>query len=66
MPLDLKVIVTGDESIYRLLTHLSKGKPEFDYRVGLNEENMMAYCAFICGTFEEDLLPFESGGAARA
>ena len=74
VPLDLKVIVTGDESIYRLLTSsdnedfwdLFKVKAEFDYRVDLNEENTMAYCAFICRTCEEEgLLPFESGGAAR-
>ena len=74
VPLDLKVIVIGDESIYRLLTSsdnedfwdLFKVKAEFDYRVDLNEENMMAYCAFICRTCEEeDLLPFENGGAAR-
>ena len=74
VPLDLKVIVTGDESIYRLLTSsdnedfwdLFKVKAEFDYRVERNQENMMAYCAFICRTCEEeDLLPFESGAAAR-
>ena len=74
VPLDLKVIVTGDESIYRLLTSsdnedfwdLFKVKAEFDYRVDLNEENMLAYCAFICRTCdEENLLPFETGGAAR-
>ena len=74
VPLDLKVIVTGDESIYRMLTSsdnedfwdLFKVKAEFDYRVDLNEENMMAYCAFICRTCEEeDLLPFAAGGAAR-
>ncbi len=74
VPLDLKVIVTGDESIYRLLTSsdnedfwdLFKVKAEFDYRVDLNEENMLAYCAFICRTCEEEsLLPFETGGAAR-
>ena len=74
VPLDLKVIVTGDESIYRLLTSsdnedfwdLFKVKAEFDYRVDLNEENIMAYCAFICRTCEEEnLLAFETGGAAR-
>ncbi|SUZ52017.1 uncharacterized protein METZ01_LOCUS4871 [marine metagenome] len=74
VPLDLKVIVTGDESIYRLLTSsdnedfwdLFKVKAEFDHRFELNEENMMAYCAFICRTCEEeDLLAFETGGAAR-
>jgi predicted ATP-dependent protease len=74
VPLDLKVIMTGDESTYRLLTandnedfwDLFKVKAEFDYRVELNEENMMAYCAFICRTCEEEsLLAFETGGAAR-
>ena len=74
VPLDLKVIVTGDESTYRLLTandnedfwDLFKVKAEFDYRVELNEENMMAYCAFISRTCEEEnLLAFETGGAAR-
>ncbi|MCH7737322.1 MAG: AAA family ATPase [Chloroflexi bacterium] len=74
MPLDLKVIVTGDESIYRLLTSqdnedfrdLFKVKAEFDYKVDLNEENQMAYCAFICRTCdEESLLAFETGAAAR-
>jgi len=74
VPLDLKVIVTGDESIYRLLTSsdnedfwdLFKVKAEFDYRVDLNEENMMAYCAFICRICEEEnLLAFEVSGAAR-
>ncbi|NQW23834.1 MAG: AAA family ATPase [SAR202 cluster bacterium] len=74
VPLDLKVIVTGDESIYRLLTSsdnedfwdLFKVKAEFDYRVDLNEENMMAYCSFICRTCEDEgLLAFEAEGAAR-
>ena len=74
VPLDLKVIVTGDEITYRLLTandnedfwDLFKVKAEFDYRVELNEENMMAYCAFICRTCEEEnLLAFDTGGAAR-
>jgi len=74
VPLDLKVIVTGDESIYRLLTSadnedfwdLFKVKAEFDSQVSLNEENMMAYCSFICRTCaDEVLLDFEAGGAAR-
>jgi len=74
VPLDLKVIVTGDESIYRLLTSsdnedfrdLFKVKAEFDHRVDLNEENIMAYCAFICRTCEDEgLLAFDTGGAAR-
>jgi len=74
VPLDLKVIVTGDESIYRLLTSadnedfwdLFKVKAEFDHQVDLNGENMMAYCSFICCICEDEgLLAFETGGAAR-
>ncbi len=43
-----------------------KVKAEFDYRVDQNEENMMVYCAFICRTCkEENLLAFETGGAAK-
>ena len=74
IPLDLKVIVTGDEAIYRMLTSvdnedfwdLFKVKAEFDHRVDLTEENMQAYCSFICRTgMEEGLLGFEPGGAAE-
>lgn len=74
IPLDLKVIVTGDEAIYRMLTSvdnedfwdLFKVKAEFDHRVDLTEENLQAYCSFICRTgMEEGLLGFEPGGAAE-
>ena len=74
IPLDVKVIVTGDETIYRMLTavdnedfwDLFKVKAEFDHRVDLTDDNLQAYCAFICRTCsEEDLLPFEAGAAAE-
>ena len=74
IPLDVKVIVTGDEATYRLLTtvdnedfwDLFKVKAEFDYRVDLTEDNLQAYCAFICSTCQEEgLLPFEAGAAAQ-
>jgi len=74
IPLDVKVIVTGDETIYRMLTavdnedfwDLFKVKAEFDSRVALTEDNLQAYCSFICRTCaEESLLPFEAGGAAE-
>jgi predicted ATP-dependent protease len=74
IPLDVKVIVTGDETTYRLLTmvdnedfwDLFKVKAEFDYRVDRTEDNLQAYCAFICSTCQEEgLLPFEAGGAAQ-
>ena len=74
IPLDVKVIITGDEMIYRALTALDnedfwdlfKVKAEFDHRVELTDDNLQAYCAFICRTCaEEGLLPFEAGGAAK-
>ena len=74
IPLDLKVIATGDEGIYRALSTLDqedfgdlfKVKAEFDNRIELTPENVEAYCAFICWTCQdEQLLQFEAGGAAR-
>ncbi|MCH7606895.1 MAG: Lon protease family protein, partial [Chloroflexi bacterium] len=74
IPLDVKVIVTGDETIYRMLTavdnedfwDLFKVKAEFDHRVDLTDDNLQAYCAFICRTCsDEDLLPFEASAAAE-
>lgn len=72
--LDMKVIVTGDENIYRTLTSvdyedfrdLFKVKAEFDNQVSLNPDNIDAYCAFICySCHEEDLLAFDTSGAAQ-
>ena len=74
IPLDVKVIVTGDEMIYRMLTALDnedfwdlfKVKAEFDFRVNLTNENLQAYCSFICRTCEDEgLLAFEAGAAAK-
>ena len=74
IPLDVKVIITGDETIYRMLTamdnedfwDLFKVKAEFDHRVDLTDENLQAYCGFICRTCEEEgLLAFEAAGAAK-
>jgi predicted ATP-dependent protease len=74
VPLDLKVIMTGDENLYRLLTaqdyedfwDLFKVKAEFDSRIDLNQENLDAYSAFICRTCEQEgLLAFDAGGAAK-
>jgi predicted ATP-dependent protease len=75
IPLDVKVIITGDELTYRQLNaydyedfgDLFKVKAEFDSRIDMTEENLDAYSAFICRTCnEEGLLPFDVSGAARA
>ena len=72
--LDVKVIVTGDENIYRMLTtadyddfrDLFKVKAEFDHQVSLTPDNIEAYCSFICSScHEEGLLAFDASGAAQ-
>ena len=74
IPLDIKVIITGDESTYRLLTtvdnedfwDLFKVKAEFDNKVDITPDNIDAYCAFICRTCEDEgLRGFDANGAAR-
>ena len=74
MPLNLKVIIMGDESVYRLLYtydredlwELFKVKAEFDSQIDRNQENTEAYCNFICGTCQsEGLLHFDREGAAE-
>jgi predicted ATP-dependent protease len=74
IPLDIKVIITGDESTYRLLTtvdnedfwDLFKVKAEFDNKVDITPDNIDAYCAFICRTCEDEgLRAFDADGAAR-
>jgi predicted ATP-dependent protease len=74
IPLHAKVIVTGDETIYRLLNSvdqedfwdLFKVKAEFDFLVELTDDNLRAYCAFICRICaDEELLAFEAGAAAE-
>jgi predicted ATP-dependent protease len=74
IPLDVKVIITGDEYIYRVLTgydyedfwDLFKVKAEFDSRIDMTRENLEAYSAFICRTCDQEgLLPFDASGAAR-
>jgi len=74
IPLDIKVIITGDESTYRLLTtvdnedfwELFKVKAEFDNKVDITPDNIDAYCAFICRICEDEgLRAFDANGAAR-
>ena len=74
IPLDVTVIVIGDESIYRMLTaadqedfrDLFKVKAEFNEQVDLTPENLKTYCAFICRIcHEEELLAFHASGAGR-
>ena len=74
MPWDAKVIVTGDEALYRALStydqedfwEMFKVKAEFDSQMDLTPESVADYCAFICGTCQaEALLHCDRSGVAR-
>ena len=74
MPWDAKLIVTGDETLYRSLStydqedfwEMFKVKAEFDSQIDLTRESVADYCAFICATCEaEDLLHCDRNGVAR-
>ena len=57
IPWQAKVIVTGDENIYRFLStndredfwEMFKVKAEFDSEIDLTPESVADYCSFICG-----------------
>ncbi|RLC81150.1 MAG: ATP-dependent protease [Chloroflexi bacterium] len=73
IPLDVKVVLIGSPVLYHYLYNLDeefkelfKVKADFDTRMDRNEENIKAYCAFICGICQkENLLPFENSGMAK-
>ena len=71
---DAKVIVTGDEALYRLLStqdhedfwEMFKVKAEFDSQIDLTPESVADYCALICGICQsEELLHCDRSGVAR-
>ena len=71
---DTKVIVTGDETLYRLLStydqedfwEMFKVKAEFDSQIDLTPESVADYCAFICGICSsEGLLHADRSGVAK-
>ena len=75
IPLDVTVIVMGDEPIYRMLTavdhedfwDLFKVKAEFSDHLDLTPENLKTYFEFNCRIcHEEGLLSFHASGAVRA
>ena len=74
MPWDAKVIVTGDEQLYRLLSTLDqedfwemfKVKAEFYSQIDLTPESVADYCSFICGICQsEKLLHCDRSGVSR-
>ena len=73
MPLEVKIVMTGEDRIYQLLSlyeedfwEMFKVKADFDYQVKRTDENIMAYACFIRKCCDgEKLLPFHRTGVAK-
>ncbi len=73
MPIDVKVMLTGDNLIYRLLSaydedfwEVFKVKADFDNQIERTPENLEAYSGFICACCErEGLRHFHRSGVAK-
>jgi lon-related putative ATP-dependent protease len=73
IPLNVKVILIGDPSLYQQLyildtefNELFKVKAEFDTTMDKTEENLQQYAAFICALCQkENLKHFDGAGLAR-
>ena len=73
MPVDVKVILIGDNYIYQLLSEydeefweIFRVKAEFNFQVDRTLENMEAYACFIAHCCEEDgLRHFDPSGVAK-
>ncbi len=63
MPMNVKVVVTGDPHLYNLLAELDedfwetfKVKADFDFQIHRTPEHLEAYAGFICRMCEENHL----------
>ena len=73
MPIDVKIILTGDAMIYQLLAtqdedfwEIFKVKADFDYEIDKTEENVMEYAAFLAGCCEDcEVKHFDPSGVAK-
>ncbi|MCH8814967.1 MAG: AAA family ATPase [Chloroflexi bacterium] len=73
IPVDVKLVVTGDPMAYFLLSardeefwEMFKVKADFDYQIERTQENILAYAAFICASCErEELHHFDAEAVAR-
>jgi len=73
MPVDLKIVVMGDDYIYQLLMQydedfweMFKVKADFDSQMERTDENMKSYTCFIRNCCDaEKLLPFDRSGVAK-
>jgi lon-related putative ATP-dependent protease len=73
MPVDFKIIVMGDDTLYQLLTQydedfweMFKVKADFDYQMQRSDENIKAFACYIRSCCDgENLLPFDLTGVAK-
>ena len=73
MPVEFKIVVMGDDSIYQLLTlydedfwEMFKVKADFDYQMKRSDENIKSYTCFIRSCCDDEkLLPFDRSGVAK-
>lgn len=73
VPVDIKLLVTGDPVAYLLFTaydeefwEMFKVKADFDYQIPRTRENIHAYAGFICAVAErEKLRHFDRTAVAR-
>ncbi len=73
IPVQLKVIITGDPLLYFYLStydpdfwELFKVKADFDYQIPLTSESLEAYARFISTCCHRDQLrPFDAGAVAK-
>jgi len=71
-PMDVKVILIGDGSLYQLLSmydedfwEIFKVKADFNYEVDRSAENMLSFAAFIAGCCEDcQIRHFDTSGVA--
>ena len=73
IPVDLKLVITGDPMSYFLLSaydeefwEMFKVKADFDYQIPRTPENALAYAGFICAcSMREGLRHFDRSGVAK-
>jgi lon-related putative ATP-dependent protease len=73
VPVEFKIIVMGDDSVYQLLSaydedfwEMFKVKVDFDHQMRRSDENIKSYICFIRTCCDnEKLLPFDRTGVAK-
>jgi predicted ATP-dependent protease len=73
MPINVKIILIGDPSLYQTLAaydedffEIFRVKSDFDYEVNRSKENIVGYAAFLAGCCEEcEVKHFDRTGVAK-